>query len=99
MLSADRDTGAILMVGHMGPGRGFPRHWHPGREDVLILAGGYADDRGTWEAGAFGTYEPGSEHQPVTEPDEECWVLLRLERPVRFRGWRGWLQRLVLPDD
>jgi hypothetical protein len=31
----------------------------------------------------------------VTEHGEECWILLRLEAPVRFLGWRGGLQRLL----
>jgi putative transcriptional regulator len=95
MLSHDRVTGSLLLVGHMPPGRGFPRHLHPGREDVLILNGGYEDDRGRYEAGEYTVYEPGSEHRPVTEPGEECWILLRLEAPVRFLGWRGGLQRLL----
>lgn len=95
MLSRDPVTGSLLLVGHMPPGRNFPRHLHLGREDVLILNGGYEDHRGRYEAGEYAVYEPGSEHRPVTERGEECWILLRLEAPVRFLGWRGGLQRLL----
>jgi putative transcriptional regulator len=95
VLGRDRATGSFLLVGHMPAGRGFPRHSHPGREDVLILAGGYGDERGHYEAGQYAVYEPGSSHRPETEGDEECWILSRLESPIRFLGWRGWLQRAL----
>jgi putative transcriptional regulator len=87
--------GGALVLGRLGPGRGFPRHGHPGREDVLVLAGGYADHLGVYEAGDYAVYQVGSAHGPVTEHGEECWVLTRLELPIRFTGWRGWLQRLL----
>jgi len=95
LLSRDRETGSFLLLGHMPAGRGFPRHLHPGREDVLVLSGGYEDERGHYEAGEYAVYEPGSEHRPVTEGDAECWILVRLERPIRFLGWRGWVQSLL----
>lgn len=95
-LLRDPVTGSALLVGHMPPHRFFPEHVHPGPEDVLVLAGGYADSYGTFEAGTFASYAPGSRHRPLTEPDEECWILVRLEKPNRFTGWRGWLQQLFL---
>jgi putative transcriptional regulator len=95
LLARDPATGSFLLLGHMPAGRGFPRHLHPGREDVLVLAGGYADDRGHYEAGEYTVYEPGSQHRPATEGDAECWILVRLERPIRFLGWRGWIQGLL----
>ena len=94
-LLRDRFTGSQLFVGHLPARRAFPRHLHLGPEDVLILAGGYEDQYGTFEAGAYGTYAPGTEHRPFTEPDEECWILFRLEKPNLLLGWRGWLQRLA----
>ncbi len=41
-LWADRATGTTLLIGHMPGGRPFPRHRHPGGEDVVVLAGAYA---------------------------------------------------------
>ena len=73
----------------------LPRHVHVGPEDVLVLAGGYADQFGTFEAGRLWLLRPRHRAPAVTEPDEECWTLLRLEQPNQFRGWRGWLQRLL----
>lgn len=92
----DPFTGSDLYLGHMPPQRFVPRHIHVGPEDLLVLAGGYEDQYGIWEAGAFASYAPGTQHRPFTEPDEECWILFRLETPNLFTGWRGWLQRLVL---
>ena len=91
----DRSTGSVLILARMAPRRVFPRHVHLGPEDVLVLAGGYEDQRGAWEAGGYAAYAPGTEHRPLTEPDEECWTLTRLERPNLFLGWRGWAQRLL----
>jgi len=92
----DRSAGGgALLLGRLGPGRGFPRHRHPGREDVLVLAGGYADHLGCYEAGDYALYQAGSAHRPVTEHSVDCWVLTRLELPIRFTGWRGWLQNLL----
>ncbi|HEV2855870.1 MAG TPA: cupin domain-containing protein [Thermoanaerobaculia bacterium] len=94
-LLRDPFTGSCLYLGHMPPGRFAPEHVHLGPEDLLILAGGYEDQFGVFEAGAYASYAPGSRHRPLTEPDEECWILFRLERPNLLTGWRGWLQRLV----
>jgi|SRR6185295_10829396 len=94
-LLRDPFSGSSLHVAHMPARRVFPEHIHQGPEDVLILAGGYADHFGTFEAGTFASYAPGTQHRPLTEPDEECWILTRLEKPNLFTGWRGWLQRLV----
>lgn len=50
----------------MAPGSGYPTHRHLGPEDVLILAGGYADDDGRiHSAGSFVRYPAGSVHQPT----------------------------------
>lgn len=95
LLARDPYSGSVLLLAHMPPRRTFPLHVHQGPEDVLVLAGGYADQFGTFEAGAYVAYPAGSEHGPITEPDEECWTLTRLERPNLFRGWRGWMQRLL----
>lgn len=95
VLCRDRSTGSVLILARMAPRRVFPRHVHLGPEDVLVLAGGYEDEQGIWEAGGYAAYAPGTEHRPLTEPDEECWTLTRLERPNLFLGWRGWAQRLL----
>jgi putative transcriptional regulator len=93
-LCDDPATGAKLMIGQMPPGLRFPRHLQ-GYEHVVVLAGGYDDERGEFVAGDYGVYEPGSEHGPETLDGDSCWILFRIDGPVRFRGWRGVLQRLA----
>jgi len=94
ILQEDRATGASLALAHMPGGRVFPRHAHTGFEHAVVLAGGYEDERGSFTAGDFAIYEPGSEHGPHTLDGDDCWILFRLGGPVRFAGWRGALQRL-----
>ena len=95
-LLRDPLSGSALYAVHMPARRIFPEHLHQGPEDVLVLAGGYADEFGDFEAGAFASYAPGTRHRPMTEPDEECWVLFRIEKPNLFTGWRGWLQSFFI---
>ena len=94
-LAHDAESDVRLLVGQMPPGLRFPRHLHLGFEQVVVLAGGYDDERGEFVAGDYGVYEPGSEHGPETLDGDSCWILFRLDAPVRFRGWRGLAQRLL----
>jgi len=94
-LATDPATGAHLALGRMPGGLVFPRHEHVGFEHAVVLSGGYDDERGEFTAGDYAVYEPGSEHGPHTLDGDACWILFRLGGPVRFRGWRGALQRLV----
>jgi putative transcriptional regulator len=94
-LARDPGTGSVLLLGYLAPGRWLPAHRHLAEEDVLVLAGGFDDQQGRHEAGEYAIYPVGSEHRPVTEPDEACWCLARLERMNLLLGWRGWMQRLA----
>jgi putative transcriptional regulator len=94
-LLRDPYSGSTLYAAHMPGRRVFPEHIHQGPEDLLVLAGGYEDHFGSFEAGTFASYATGTKHRPLTEPDEECWILFRLEKPNLFTGWRGWAQRLA----
>jgi anti-sigma factor ChrR (cupin superfamily) len=57
-------TGATVMI-RMEPGCGYPPHKHLDVEEVLVLAGGYRDEFGTYEAGDYVRYEKGSVHAPI----------------------------------
>jgi putative transcriptional regulator len=94
-LARDPWTHSVLLLGYLAPRRFLPAHRHLAQEDVLVLAGGFDDTQGRHEAGEYAIYQAGSVHRPVTEPDEECWCLARLERPNLLLGWRGRLQRLA----
>lgn len=93
-LARDPWTRSVLLLGYLAPRSFLPAHRHLAQEDVLVMAGGFEDRQGRHEAGEYAIYDAGSEHRPVTEPDEECWCLARLEQPNLLLGWRGWLQRL-----
>jgi putative transcriptional regulator len=94
LLIRDADTSSELYLCHFAPGSTFPRHYHVGLEENVILAGGYRNgniqvDTGDWVIG-----EPGTEEMSRAE-DEECWCLSRIEPPgVRFAGWRRWVAPL-----
>jgi putative transcriptional regulator len=94
-LARDRWSESVLLLGYLAPGRWLPEHLHLAQEDVLVLAGGFDDAQGRHEAGEYAIYQAGSTHRPVTEPDEACWCLARLERANLLLGWRGWAQRLA----
>lgn len=96
LVANDPATGTRLAIGRMPGGLVFPRHEHLGFEHAVVLSGGYDDERGEFLAGDFAVYEPGSEHGPHTLDGDPCWILFRLDGPVRFRGWRGALQRLFV---
>lgn len=95
LLGRDLQRQITLAVAHMPGGQVFPRHRHEGFEHAVVLAGGYEDEWGEFVAGDFVVYEPGSEHGPHTLDGDACWILFRLQGRVRFRGWRGVLQRLL----
>ncbi len=83
--------GAAVYLLHLQSGAVFPHHAHEGMEDAVLLAGGAVDGVLELEAGDWRHMEPGSEHAPQARPDEECWLLVRLEGSVAFSGWRGLL--------
>jgi putative transcriptional regulator len=93
--AADPVTKSSLILVHSEAGRSVPAHLHVSDEELLVLAGGFTDTHGRHEAGGFMAYPAGSIHQPRTDGDGACWCLVRTEKPNRFFGWRGWLQRLV----
>jgi anti-sigma factor ChrR (cupin superfamily) len=62
------EAGATVLI-RMDPGHGYPPHRHADVEEVLVLAGGYRDERGEHRAGDYVRYEAGSVHAPVALGD------------------------------
>ncbi|TDJ67264.1 MAG: hypothetical protein E2O39_15010 [Planctomycetota bacterium] len=60
---------AVLI--RMEPGCGYPAHRHIDVEEVLVLQGGYVDERGIHGPGNYVRYEAGSTHAPVAVGDPE----------------------------
>lgn len=92
LLARDPDTGSALYLSYYGLRSTFPRHRHLGLEENVILSGGYQNGDVHVEAGDWVIGAPGTEHAPMTGPDEDCSCLSRIEPPgLRFTGWRRWL--------
>ena len=47
-------------------GSTFPAHTHHGGEEVFVMSGDYSDESGSYAAGAYLSYPPGSHHEPMT---------------------------------
>ncbi|MBL9077676.1 MAG: cupin domain-containing protein [Planctomycetes bacterium] len=76
--ASSRSTRRVLALIRMEPGCGYPQHRHTGPEEVLVLQGGYGDERGRYLAGTFVRYEARSAHAPCALPGTEPCVLLAL---------------------
>jgi anti-sigma factor ChrR (cupin superfamily) len=63
---AARDSTVLI---RMDPGCGYPAHRHVDVEEVLVLRGGYRDERGEHRAGTYVRYPAGSIHAPVALGD------------------------------
>jgi anti-sigma factor ChrR (cupin superfamily) len=86
-----RDSTVLI---RMAPGRGYPRHRHLDVEEVLILRGGYRDERGEHGAGTYLRYEAGSEHTPVALGDRAAPVGPKNPFCLLFAIARGGVQNL-----
>ncbi len=75
-LRRDEATGDATVFIRMKPGRGYPAHRHTGIEEVLILQGGYRDQKGEHRAGDYLINEAGSAHRPIAlDGHEDCIML------------------------
>jgi putative transcriptional regulator len=70
--ASDRQTGRTVALIAMEPGCGYPGHRHRGPEEVLVLQGGYRDERGEHREGDCLIYEDGSAHAPVALAGDTC---------------------------
>ncbi len=93
-LWTDQERRVELHLLSVDAGERFPNHVHLGREQVVVLAGGYSDPVGHFAAGDFAPYPKSSAHAPLVDHDEPCWIVTRIEQGVRFTGWRGLFMRL-----
>ena len=75
-LRRDEATGDATVFIRMQPGCGYPAHRHTGPEEVLILQGGYSDQRGLHQAGDYIINEAGSAHHPIAlDGPNDCIML------------------------
>ena len=89
--SSPRDSTVLI---RMAPGCGYPRHRHLDVEEVLILRGGYRDERGEHRGGTYLRYEAGSEHAPVALGDRDAPVGPKNPACILFAIARGGVRNL-----
>jgi len=84
--------GATVLI-RMEPGHGYPPHRHLDVEEVLVLAGGYADELGEHRAGDYVRYPAGSIHTPVALGDPDLPAGRENPACVLFATARGGITR------
>ena len=63
------------------PDSHFPRHSHPGGEEIFVLKGIFSDEHGHYPAGWYLRSPPGSSHQPFSVEGATIFVKLWQMRP------------------
>lgn len=58
------------------PASHFPRHLHPGGEEIFVLSGTFSDEHGHYPAGWYLRNPPGSSHQPFSVEGATIFVKL-----------------------
>lgn len=66
----------------------FPRHAHPGGEEILVLDGTFADSDARYPEGWYLRNPPGSSHQPFSDDGALIFAKLRQMRPQETRAVR-----------
>jgi len=56
------------------PGTVFQPHGHPGGEEIVVLAGVFQDEHGSYPTGSWLRNPPGSTHRPWSEAGCTIWV-------------------------
>lgn len=93
-LIRDDPSGYRLSLLRLDPGCAVPRHTHRGEELVMVLEGGYHDERGHYGPGDVEIADPSVEHQPIADPGPVCVGLILWQAPVRLTRFPG---RLLNP--
>jgi urea transporter len=74
--------GAAAVLLRYEPGAQVSLHEHVGHEHMLVLEGEQSDEAGTYPAGTFVIYAPGTKHSPRST--DGCVALLIYEKAVDF---------------
>jgi anti-sigma factor ChrR (cupin superfamily) len=74
----EAERGHATSVVRYDPGASFARHGHPLGEEILVLAGIFADENGQFGAGTYFRNPPGSSHAPFSTTG--CELLVKLHQ-------------------
>ncbi|RQR68689.1 MULTISPECIES: cupin domain-containing protein [unclassified Burkholderia] len=101
------DQARATSVVRYARGASFPRHAHPGGEEILVLSGVFSEGDRHYPAGWYLRNPPGSSHQPSSTGGAVIFVKLRQmasyeSRPTRVdtrapSSWHRTDRRLVCP--
>lgn len=94
------ESGRATSLVRYRPGAGFPRHGHPGGEEILVLSGTFSDEHASYPAGWYLRNPPGSQHQPHSRVGAVIFVKLWQMQPtergavrIDTRDPRSWQHR------
>lgn len=76
-----------LLLYRIAGGRRLLEHGHGGQELTLVLKGAYRDRFGLFAAGDVADHDQDAEHEPTTEPGQDCICLVAIEGRLSFRSW------------
>ena len=92
------ETARATSIVRYAPGAHFPRHQHPGGEEILVLSGTFCEDGESYPAGWYLRNPPGSAHRPSSpegavifvklgqmQPDEIAPVRIDVDDPSSWR--------------
>lgn len=72
----DTESGRATSIVRYAPGTAFPRHYHPGGEEYLVLRGAFSDETGDHGPGSYVRNPPGSSHAPFST--DGCTIFVKL---------------------
>lgn len=72
------ESGQVTSVVEYKPGSTFPAHSHPMGEEIFVLSGEFADEKGRYPAGTYIRNPPGSAHAPFSE--KGCVIFVKLNQ-------------------
>lgn len=94
------------------PDSHFPRHSHPGGEEIFVLSGTFSDEHGHYPAGWYLRSPPGSSHQPFStegatifvklwqmQPSEHHTVRIDTSDPTAWQHQQGREACILFSDD
>lgn len=82
------EQGHATSIVRYARGSSFPRHQHPGGEEILVLSGTFSADGQDYPAGWYLRNPPGSSHQPSSEEGAVIFVKLCQMPPGEVRPVR-----------
>lgn len=77
-LVGEPESGQVTSLVRYQPGAKFPRHGHPGGEEILVLDGTFSDQSGDWGVGYYLLNPEGFEHAPFSK--DGCLIFVKLRQ-------------------